>query len=267
MLELVPFFPLLLLFVVAGLVLGKAVGKRFRPFAWPAGILTFLLLTLLLGWTAWKFTKSRELQAFDAPIRYVDVSQKVVALTFDDGPTPDYTDVVLGILARYNVHATFFIVGQDLQQSPELGQRIVAAGHQLGNHSYSHQQMFLKPLSWVEQEVEQTDALIRQAGQTAPIPFRPPYSKKLFLLPYYLHRTQRTTVLWSVEPESYPQIAADPTKIVEHVLQNARPGTIILLHLMYDSGENSRQALPRVIEGLQKEGYRFATVEELLLSK
>ncbi len=264
MVEAIPLLPLLLFFGAVSFFLGKSAGKRSRALAWLVGAFIFLLLTSLLGWTIWKFTKSRQLQAFDAPITHIETTGKVIALTFDDGPTPAYTEEILEILARYQVHATFFVTGQELQQSPDLGQRIVAAGHQLGNHSYSHRQMFLKPLSWIKQEVEQTDALIRQAGQTAPIPFRPPYTKKLFLLPYYLHQTQRVTVLCSLEPESYREIAADSAKIVDYVLQNVRPGSILLLHLMYDGREPSRQALPGIIEGLQEQGYRFVTVEELL---
>ena len=151
-----------------------------------------------------------------------------------------------------------------MEKNMEEGKRIVAAGHELGNHSYSHERMVLVTPSFVRREVERTDELIRDAGYRGEISFRPPYGKKLFTLPYYLAKTGRRTVTWDVEPDSYPEIAADSDKITEHVLSRARPGSIIILHVMYGSRRESLEAVKKVVEGLKAQGYSFKTVSELL---
>ncbi len=104
-------------------------------------------------------------------------------------------------------------------------------------------------------------------GYEGDIHFRAPNGKKLILLPYYLASTGRKTISWDVEPESYRDIATDADQIVAHVLQETRPGSIILLHVMYKSREQSRAALPAIIQGLKAKGYRFVTVSELLANQ
>ena len=141
---------------------------------------------------------------------------------------------------------------------------LVQAGHQLGNHSYTHKRMLLVSPAIVASEMERTDQQIRQAGFTDEILFRPPYGKKLFTLPWYLSQQQRKTIMWDLEPESEPKLAADPEAMAAAVIAKARPGSIILLHVMYQSRQSSREALPLIIEGLQAKGYRFVTVNELI---
>jgi peptidoglycan/xylan/chitin deacetylase (PgdA/CDA1 family) len=138
------------------------------------------------------------------------------------------------------------------------------AGHELGNHTWSHKRMVLKTPSFIQSEVERTDQLIRQAGHQGAIHFRPPFGKKLFLLPWYLAKNSRKTITWDVEPESYPEIDADSNRIIEHVLANTKPGSIILLHVMYKSRVESRKSVRGIISGLRREGYSFKTVSEML---
>ena len=209
-------------------------------------------------------SRSRTFQFFGELIPRVNTSEKLVALTFDDGPTSDGTDQILAILAEQDVKATFFVTGAELEKNLEQGRKIVAAGHELGNHSYSHKRMMLVTPSFVEQEIETTDTLIREAGHQGQILFRPPYGKKLFALPYYLSRTDRKSVTWDVEPESYPDIAADADKITEHVLSKTRPGSIIILHVMYPNRRESMKAVKKIVEGLKAQGYSFKTTSELL---
>ena len=212
-------------------------------------------------------SRSRTFQIFGEIIPSVDTSQKVVALTFDDGPTPEATDQILSILSEMNVRATFFVTGAELEQNHEQGKKLVAAGHELGNHSYSHVRLFFVTPSFVKQEIERTDKLIREAGYRGDIHFRPPYGKKLFILPYYLWRHGRKSITWDVEPDSYPEIAADQNKIVEHVLANTRPGSIIILHVMYPNRRESMKSVKMIVEGLRAEGYEFKTVSELLAAR
>lgn len=107
----------------------------------------------------------------------------MVALTFDDGPTKN-GDQLISLLAKYNVKATFFLIGKEIETYPDGAIRIVQAGHQIGNHTYSHNRMVLKRPSYIKEEIERTDQLIRQAGYKGEIDFRPPNGKKLIGLPY-----------------------------------------------------------------------------------
>ena len=113
-------------------------------------------------------------------------------------------------------------------------------------------------------EVERTDALIRAAGYRGPIFVRPPNGKRLLAAPWYLWRHGRTTVMWSLEPDSIAGIAGDPDAMVAYVRDNVRPGDIILMHVMYEGRSASRAALPRILEALAADGYRFVTVSQLL---
>jgi chitin deacetylase len=124
--------------------------------------------------------------------------------------------------------------------------------------------MILKTPSFIRDEIERTDQLIRNTGYPGSIHFRPPYGKKFILLPYYLSRTHRKSIMWDVEPDSYAEIARDADKIVDHVLAQTRPGSIILLHVMYRSGGPSLNAVPKIIDGLKQQGYEFKTVSELV---
>ena len=211
-----------------------------------------------------QISRSRTFQFFGEIIPRVETSQKIVALTFDDGPTPQATDQILAILSEMNVRATFFVTGAELEQNLEQGKKIVGAGHELGNHSYSHVRMFFVTPSFVKQEIESTDKLIRDTGYQGEILFRPPYGKKLFTLPYYLWRHGRKSITWDVEPDSYPEIAADANKIVEHVLANVRPGSIIILHVMYPNRRESMKSVKMIVEGLRAQGYTFKTVSQLI---
>ena len=207
---------------------------------------------------------SRTFQFFGQIKNRVKTPEKVVALTFDDGPTAGPTGEVLAMLAKEDVKATFFVTGGELKQNLDEGKKIVAGGHELGNHSYSHLRMMLVSPSFVADEIESTDRLIREAGYQGQIYFRPPYGKKLFTLPYYLSKTGRISITWDVEPDSYSAIAADADKIAEHVLGRTQPGSIILLHVMYGSRKESLRAVPKIIAGLKERGYSFKTVSELL---
>lgn len=222
--------------------------------------------TLVVALTAvvvlWNVSSSRTFQFFGELVHRVETTEKVVALTFDDGPDPAGTQQTLDVLAEKQVKATFFLVGRDLAKHPELGKAIAAAGHDIGNHTYHHERMVGVTPGFVASEIKDTDALIRATGYQNPIYFRPPNGKKLFALPYYLSRNQRATVMWDVEPDS----AGTPTaeKITTDVLNQTKPGSIILLHPMYASREGTRQALGPIIDGLKERGFRFVTVSALL---
>ncbi|GHH34219.1 polysaccharide deacetylase family protein [Lentzea cavernae] len=221
-----------------------------------------LTLTLAAALSLWKVSSARTFQFFGDLVDRVETNEKVVALTFDDGPDPAGAQQVLDVLAAENVPATFFLMGRDLAKHPDLGRQIARAGHEIGNHTYTHQRMVGVLPGTVAKEIEDTDAEIRKTGYSGDIHFRPPHGKKLFALPHYLRQHGRTTVMWDVEPDSEGTPAAQ--EIAQQTLKRTKPGSIILLHPMYGAREQTRQALEPVITGLKERGYRFLTVSALL---
>ena len=225
-------------------------------------LLSFLII-LVIFYISWQYSKSRTSQLFGDIVNKVDTDQKVVALTFDDGPTKN-TDQVLKILDELDIKATFFVTGRELEENMAEAKKIISHGHQLANHSYSHPQMVLKSYSFIKNEIETTDQLIREAGYEGEIYFRPPYCKKFVMLPYYLSKQNKTTITWNIEPESYSEVGASSENIVKHVNDNITPGSIVLLHVMYDSREESVKAIKGIANSLREKGYEFKTVSELI---
>lgn len=224
-----------------------------------------ILLLIVLGLALiWQLSRSRTTQLFGDIVNRVDTTEKVVALTFDDGPMPTQTQMILRILKENDVKASFFLVGEAVRAHPEETEMIIQAGHEVGNHSYTHQKMVLKSPAFVSLELMKTEDALRKAGAEGPIHFRPPYGKKLVVLPYYLWKNDILSVTWDVEPESYSQTSKDSLKISQHVVNSVKPGSIVLLHVMFNSREASMNAVPEIIQGLKVKGYRFVTVSELL---
>lgn len=226
------------------------------------GICAALLLVVPIG--TYQLVNARTFQFYGGLVHRVETAQPVVALTFDDGPGPEGEEIIR-LLGAAGVRATFFVVGRELQARPEVGRALVAAGHELGNHTYDHRRMVFVPPATVAEQVERTDAQIRAAGHRGPIHFRPPTGKKLLALPRYLAARGRTTVMWDLEPDSGRR--PDPDALVREVLERVRPGSIVLLHPWYESGRATRDALPALIAGLRAAGYRFVTVDELLAQR
>ncbi|MFD4353948.1 polysaccharide deacetylase family protein [Nocardia sp. NPDC058518] len=226
---------------------------------WLVGGIVGIVVVSAVAVGLYVLMNSRTYQVTGRLVDRVETDEKVVALTFDDGPTAR-TPEVLRVLGQAQVPATFYLVGADLAAHPEYGAAIVAAGHEIGNHSYSHRRMVLVSGDTVREEIERTDSEIRRAGYPGPISFRPPYGKKLWTLPHYLADHDRTTVTWDVEPDSAG--GASREAIVADTLAETRPGSIILLHVMH--GAESITAVPEIVDGLRAQGYRFVTVSELL---
>ena len=214
--------------------------------------------------SVFQLTKAREVQLFGEVIARVDTQDSVVALTFDDGPVPRSTEVVLSSLASAGARATFFLTGEAIETHSAAARQIVAAGHEIGNHSYSHPRMLGLSVNRIASEVERTDIAIRQLGYEGPIHFRSPYGKRFVAASWYLGRTDRVNVMWDVEGDGDPEIARSAPRIVEHVLTHVRPGSIVLLHVMGRHNEEKLAAVPAILAGLSQRGYRLVTVSDLL---
>lgn len=191
----------------------------------------------------------------------VETAARLVALTFDDGPTQVGLDAVLPALESRGATATFFLIGGEIEQRPALAARLRAAGHETANHSYSHARMVGRPARWYDREIARTEALLAGAGGSAGL-FRPPYGKKLFGLPQATSRAGLRMVTWDVEE---PQ-TSDPAAYAREIVEQARPGSIILMHPMYGGNATARAALPLVLDGLERRGLRAVSVGALLAS-
>lgn len=207
----------------------------------------FLLLAAL-----WQLINSRNYQIFGRLVNEGDPSLPRIALTFDDGPVPGTTEQLLAILAKADIKATFFVTGRELSESPDLGRAIVEAGHQLGNHTWSHKRMIFKDIGWIQDEVKKTNEAIRQTGYQGEIMFRPPYGKKLLGLPWVLRKLDMTTIMWNSEPDSKDN---DAKGIAEEALKNLHGGTLILMHVMYPSRKASLAAVEQIIAQENPKGW------------
>ena len=233
--------------------------KRARRIA--LGSLAAVAVLIALAALTFGISKARCFSLAGEAICRVETREPLVALSFDDGPTPQGVEWATGILARRGAHATFFLIGGEVKGREALVRRILAGGHEVGNHSFSHVRMVGRPAAFYDREIARTDALLRQSGVVAPGLFRPPYGKKLIGLPRAIERHGYRMIMWDVED---PPGAATAQDYARRVVAEARPGSIILMHVMYKSNRVAREALPLVVDGLKARGFRVVTVGELL---
>lgn len=236
--------------------------KSRRARKWTIVVASLLVVVIAGAYSLLRVADSPTFQFSGTLVNRVETSEKVVALTFDDGPDPAGTRAILETLKSRRVPATFFLIGREIAAHPDLAREIAAAGHEIGNHSFSHERMIGVTPSWVADEVEATDALIRASGYPGEILFRPPYGKKLLALPHYLAEHHRTTITGDVTPDSAG--IPDAATVERTTLEQARPGSIIVLHAMYPSREQTRRAIGPILDGLAQRGFRFVTVSQLL---
>jgi peptidoglycan/xylan/chitin deacetylase (PgdA/CDA1 family) len=179
-----------------------------------------------------------------------------VALTFDDGPTP-FTNDVLDILKSYQVKATFFCIGSQIELCPEIFQRIVAEGHAVGNHTYSHHRdMGFKSTKQLIVEIEQTNALIEKHSGRRSSLFRPPFGVTNPKFRSALEKTKMLTIGWTIR--SLDTVIDDESKILKRIEKSLAPGSIILLH---DTSDRTVQVLARLLKNLAELKYECVLIE------
>ena len=209
---------------------------------------------------------ARKHQSPPRVVSRVRTQEKVLALTFDDGPDPKYTPAVLAFARAKGVKLTFFVVGKQVQSYPELAKQEAAEGHAVGNHTWDHHIMTELSQRQEVSEIQRCDDVLdRICGQHALL-MRPPKGLWDEHTPRAAAALGYAVVLWSVELEHHPRRSAQ--QLAQRVIGLARPGMIILAH----DGEADRptdrtktmQALPILVDGLRQKGYRFVTVPELM---
>ncbi len=198
-------------------------------------------------------------------IRQVKTDQKAVALTFDDGPDPVNTPALLEVLEKNNAKATFFVLGSRAEKQPDLIKKMAEAGHELGNHSYSHADFNGKSDEFILEEIKKTsDILCRLTGQT-PEFFRPPGGYLSYAMVDLTKAEGLTIGYWTWQQDSKDwRDGTTAAQIAEHIKKNIAPGQIIVLHDGASNGEQTVKAMDILIPELNKQGYHFVTMSELL---
>ncbi|MEB3337595.1 MAG: polysaccharide deacetylase family protein, partial [Leptolyngbyaceae bacterium] len=188
--------------------------------------------------------------------------QKVIALTFDDGPWPHTTLQVLQILKQHQIKATFFWVGQLVQAYPEIAQQVVRSGHAVGNHTWHHHYHRVDRATAAQELNRTADSIYQTTGAKTSL-FRPPGGFLDNGLVTYANQTKQSVLMWSIDIGD-TKFHASSQSLANQVLSTAHPGAIVLMH---DGGGNRQttvQALPTLIKGLKQRGYRFVTIPQLL---
>lgn len=226
------------------------------------------LMTIALTSIAWLIIPNSS-QLFGKAVHRVKTHKKIVALTFDDGPNPPFTEQILGVLKKHQVKATFFVVGERVIQYPETVKLIYQEGHEIGNHTWSHHVLVGKSPKFINNEIDKTDTLIRKLGYTDTIHFRSPKGMKFVTLSQVLARKHRPNILFDVVGWDWTRPGS--AKIAKNVIKGAKSGSIILLH-DGDGDHNDKitdrsqtvQATDIIIQRLKEKGFKFVTISELL---
>lgn len=188
--------------------------------------------------------------------------QKVIALTFDDGPWPETTNHVLYVLKKNAVKATFFVVGKNAQRYPNQLKKILENGHAIGNHTWNHHYNYHNSPA-AAREIDNTAALIYKITGFKTTLFRPPGGILDNGLANYAGQKNYAVIMWSADPKDW-HFRSTSTNLIKDVVNIAQPGGIILLHDGGGERSTTVQALPILITELKKRGYKFVTVPELL---
>lgn len=202
----------------------------------------------------------------------VNTEEKIVALTFDDGPSPMWTPQILDQLKEAGIKATFFMLGKHVEQYPEVARRVAREGHEIESHGYDHKVMVYYKIDELKKEINNTEKIIRDVtGQTTRY-FRPPKAWLTDAEKQKIKEMGYGIVLWSLNSKDW--VTFHDKQITSYILRYIRAGDIILFHdsggVFSTEGGNRMQTvktIPRIARKLKEKGYRFVTISELLSSK
>jgi peptidoglycan-N-acetylglucosamine deacetylase len=190
-------------------------------------------------------------------------SEKVIALTYDDGPWPETTEQILATLKQENIKATFYVIGQPLKSFPEIGKKVLAEGHVIANHTLHHWYKKMSPLV-AQREIEDTAKIIKEVLNVETEYFRPPGGVLTNGLVAYAQQHNQSVNMWSVDSGDSQPKRPSVEAMVKTVVSGATPGGIVLRHDGGGSHVNTAKATPIIIAKLRAQGYKFVTIPELL---
>ena len=190
----------------------------------------------------------------------VHVPGRFIAMTFDDGPNEKLTSELLDVLAQRHIKATFFVIGKNAEEHPEILQRAIREGHEIGNHSWSHPAFAKMRDESVRRELQKTEDAIRAAIGIKPTLMRPPYGSITTRQKQWIHAEfGYRIILWDVDPLDWKR--PGPAVVTSRIVRAARPGSIILSH---DIHPGTIKAMPATFDQLLSKGFKFVTVSELI---
>jgi len=225
------------------------------------GIIAYLFTFL------WQSMNSLPCFASDNAVYRHENQSMNIALSFDDGPSARYTREILDILAEYHIHATFFMIGANAEQNPGLVSAVAEAGHEIGNHTYSHNKPYELSCDALLEELQRTEQAITGSSAPEPTLFRPPEGVTTPVIAGAAEQMGYRIVLWSVDTRDWDK-KTTLENIVDNVMENTCSGSIILFHDSVSRKESiTPQALRAIIPALLEDGYRFVTISELLCTK
>lgn len=249
--------------------------RRRRGLPGPIKALVVFLLSLVVAVSAFYLWPQRFMlpQLFGTAVFCVETPEKIVALTFDDGPDPQYTPAIAEVLKRHQAKATFFVLGRHGQQYLAILKDLMAAGHELGNHTFNHPNLNLTLPPTIQAEIGQTDAVLKQIQYPDPIYFRPPYGRAGLAVTSTVKPLGRTLILWDIDLMDWAQSPPSVKNMATTLEQQLKPGAIIVLHdaiagTKPGDPEANRQNTVDLVENILStygaQGYHFVTVSELL---
>ncbi len=183
---------------------------------------------------------------------------KTIYLTFDDGPTEEITDWVLDQLQKFDARATFFLIGKNVEDLPEIAKSIANSGHSIGNHTYNHVNGWHVPYHDYIENVDKCDQTLQKLGIATRL-FRPPYGKLTRLQSGKVLQDGYKVYMWDILSADF-DVEITPEKCLDNVLRNICPGSIIIFHDSKKAFRNLEYVLPRTLEYLKKEGYECAAL-------
>lgn len=206
--------------------------------------------------------KDKASPSVDAPLTFswVHVDGPYIALTFDDGPSAKLTPKLLDLLGAHHIKATFFVIGQNVADHPEIVARAAREGHEIGNHSWSHPAFGKMSDEAVRRELQKTDEAIRSATGNRPALLRPPYGSITARQKKWINEEfGYKIIMWDVDPLDWKR--PGPMAVTNRIVRNTRAGSIVLSH---DIHPGTIEAMPAAIDQLQAKGFKFVTVSELI---
>ncbi len=217
-----------------------------------------LVLSLLFLVRMLSVSPSAEIKVY----RSVETEKKQISLTFDDGPHPSLTPKILQILAKYDVPATFFMVGQNVINYPTAAKQVILAGHEVGNHTFTHPHIAALNEKAIFEEIGKCEDALEELCEYRPHLLRTPQGALTENLERCLAEDDYILVLWSLDTRDWDNKST--AYIVQAVLQNIKAGDIILMHDYIGYNSKTPEALEQIIPKLLAEGYEFVTVSALL---
>jgi peptidoglycan-N-acetylglucosamine deacetylase len=200
-------------------------------------------------------------KAFPNLVWELPAKEKTIYLTFDDGPTPEITEWTLDILKQFDAKATFFCIGKNVEEHPEIFNKIITDGHAIGNHTYNHLKGWkTKTDDYVNSVLRTQKVLFNQKSKRVCL-FRPPYGQIKPKQIQELSQLGFKIIMWSVLSIDY-DIAVPKEKCLKNVIDNTSPGDIVVFHDSIKASKNMQYALPKVLEYFSNKGYVFKRIPE-----